>query len=92
MLLVLEDSNAKSYLYNVMDSLGHANFSNKMTTTLALVDGALLVVDAAEGVMVRSRRKRMMRDCLSNSREEEIVSCCEEVMHAEEMYGDTACS
>ncbi|GLJ47555.1 hypothetical protein SUGI_1004310 [Cryptomeria japonica] len=86
MSLVLEDSNAKSYLYTVMDSLGHVNFSNEMTTTLALADGAMLVVDAAEGVMVRSRRKRMMRDCLSNSREEEIVASCEEVTQAEEIY------
>lgn len=50
--LVLEDSNAKSYLCNIMDTPGHVNFSDEMTAALQLADGALLVVDAAEGVMV----------------------------------------
>lgn len=50
--LVLEDSNGKSYLCNIMDTPGHVNFSDEMTAALQLADGALLVVDAAEGVMV----------------------------------------
>ncbi|KAF9608856.1 hypothetical protein IFM89_011894 [Coptis chinensis] len=52
MSLLLEDSNAKSYLCNVMDTLGHVNFSDEMTAALRLADGAVLVDDAAEGVMV----------------------------------------
>lgn len=52
MSLVLEDSNAKSYLCNIMDTPGHVNFSDEMTAALHLADGAVLVVDAAEGVMV----------------------------------------
>ncbi|RZR90880.1 hypothetical protein BHM03_00018880 [Ensete ventricosum] len=52
MSLVLEDSNAKSYLCNIMDTPGHVNFSDEMTAALRLADGAVLVVDAAEGVMV----------------------------------------
>ncbi|GLJ04990.1 hypothetical protein SUGI_0008520 [Cryptomeria japonica] len=50
MSLILEDSNAKSYLYNVLDSLDHINFFDEMTTTLALADGAMLVIDAAKCV------------------------------------------
>jgi len=52
MSLVLEDSNAKSYLCNIMDAPGHVNFSDEMTAALRLADGAVLVVDAGEGVMV----------------------------------------
>eukprot|EP01018_Ginkgo_biloba_P003745 Gb_08962 [translate_table: standard] len=56
MSLVLEDSNAKSYLCNVIDAPGHVNFSDEMTAALRLADGAVLVVDAAEGVMVNTER------------------------------------
>ncbi|PRQ55666.1 putative protein-synthesizing GTPase [Rosa chinensis] len=51
MSLVLEDSNSKSYLCNVMDTPGHVNFSAEMTASLRLADGAVLIVDAAEGMM-----------------------------------------
>ena len=50
--LVLEDSAGKSYLCNIMDTPGHVNFSDEMTAALRLADGAVLVVDAVEGVMV----------------------------------------
>ncbi|MFS7907372.1 putative protein-synthesizing GTPase [Helianthus anomalus] len=51
MSLVLEDSNSKSYMCNIMDTPGHVNFSDEMTAALRLADGAVLIVDAAEGVM-----------------------------------------
>ncbi|XP_058759640.1 110 kDa U5 small nuclear ribonucleoprotein component CLO [Vicia villosa] len=56
MSLVLEDSNSKSYLCNIMDAPGHVNFSDEMTAALRLADGAVLVVDAGEGVMVNTER------------------------------------
>ncbi|KAJ4833594.1 hypothetical protein Tsubulata_009209 [Turnera subulata] len=54
--LVLQDSNSKSYLCNIMDTPGHVNFSDEMTAALRLADGAVLVVDAVEGVMVNTER------------------------------------
>ncbi|CAH9057160.1 unnamed protein product [Cuscuta europaea] len=56
MSLVLEDSNSKSYLCNIMDTPGHVNFSDEMTAALRLADGAVLIVDAVEGVMVNTER------------------------------------
>lgn len=56
MTLVLEDSNSKSFLCNIMDTPGHVNFSDEMTAALRLADGAVLIVDAAEGVMVNTER------------------------------------
>ncbi|KAJ7551293.1 hypothetical protein O6H91_06G009000 [Diphasiastrum complanatum] len=56
MSLVLEDSCGKSYLCNIMDTPGHVNFSDEMTAALRLADGAVLVVDAVEGLMVNTER------------------------------------
>ncbi|KAJ4959295.1 hypothetical protein NE237_026406 [Protea cynaroides] len=62
MSLVLEDSNAKSYLCNIMDTPGHVDFSDEMTAALRLADGAVLIVDAAEGVMADYRIKIAPKD------------------------------
>jgi GTP-binding protein len=49
---------------NIVDTPGHADFGGEVERTLALVDGVLLVVDAAEGPMPQTRyvlRKAMDR-------------------------------
>ncbi|KAG5590255.1 hypothetical protein H5410_040769 [Solanum commersonii] len=51
MSLVLEDNNSKSFLCNIMDAPDHVNFSDEMTAALGLTDGAVLIVDAVDGVM-----------------------------------------
>jgi len=54
--LVLPASNDKSYLVNLYDTPGHINFSDEVCCALRACDGALIVVDAVEGVMMNTER------------------------------------
>ena len=49
-------STSKSHLVHLLDTPGHIDFSDEATAALRLADTALLVIDAAEGVQVQTRR------------------------------------
>ena len=54
--LVLPDLRSKHWLINCMDVPGHVNFNDEMTASLRLVDGAVIVVDCCEGVLLNTKR------------------------------------
>lgn len=47
--------NYRGYKINVVDTPGHADFGGEVERVLGMVDGALLIVDAAEGPMPQTR-------------------------------------
>ena len=48
--LVLQDSGEKNYLFNIMDTPGHPNFSDEVSAGVRLADGMVIVIDCIEGV------------------------------------------
>ena len=46
--------NGKPYVINLIDTPGHVDFSGKVTRSLRVLDGSIVVVDAVEGIMTQT--------------------------------------
>ena len=45
----------KNYKFNIVDTPGHADFGGEVERVLSMVDGVVLLVDSAEGVMPQTK-------------------------------------
>ena len=51
---LLHEENGTPYIINLIDTPGHVDFTGKVTRALRAIDGAIIVVDAVEEIMVQT--------------------------------------
>lgn len=79
MSLVLQNSQGKSNLFNIIDTPGHVNFVDEVASVARLTDGVVIVVDVVEGVMhgsellIRHAMKEGLKMCLVVNKMDRLI-------------------